>query len=652
MTALPEIFQRSLRIAGIMGCIAASAIAAQSQTAISFLPSVNVRLSTNGAGYGSSAIAFSTSKQSLTCPSSGIVAKVTSTTDGTGLVLVDNFINLTLTQGTTVTGPTNICTGGIVENGNQQDCFTSGYQVPASEGNLTNQDPDGTIAAEGGVGPLDISTMLVGGVNTIQLDAVDTGGYLASSSVYLYTNCTPNGAVGGGTVSGNPVTTDTSTQTFPFSTADNLNVQFLLDLSNAFNGNTIILIPGSTPSVADAAFDPTMWPSYVHGTSFSTSQCLVHNGELQTNGLPGCKLYTLTCQIGQGSNASGVQCPTSTSRNIVIQDIFDPLSALSLPDIHTSIGGVPQVFHQGFGFLEAAEGWLGGPCTFDPDADQFFSCPENLLTLFTGPGIVKPTGTPEPGFNSDFISVGPVPEPRTDINLNGFENGKWLNRHQLWIGFVTTPPSVPAPNNDFVPSPIYGVTYGVSLASELPSTEFPVPGDITLLDQNGCGKGVDADPFHPGQVKVTVPLDGQYLIHYFSTDCAGTEELKFFQDASQSWQTTFYTAQLNVDTVPPKVILGPILNPPPTLIHGEYGYCRHQVVTATYQCSDTRSGVQRCGEEFYPHPIKYPNPVTFKIDTNLVGQKMYTVNVWDAATNQGAPESVAYSIIDNQFCTP
>src|SRR5277367_3117302 len=116
MTAVSRVAKHSCRVACAVAFVAATAIAAQAQTGISFLPPVDVRLSTNGAGFGNSAVTFSSASQSFTCPESGIVAKVSSTADGTGNVLVDNFINLTLTQGTTIKGPTNICSGGVVEN--------------------------------------------------------------------------------------------------------------------------------------------------------------------------------------------------------------------------------------------------------------------------------------------------------------------------------------------------------------------------------------------------------------------------------------------------------------------------------------------------------------------------------------------------------
>ncbi len=626
------------------------------QNAISFLPHVDVRFSSNGTGSGASEVAFSTGTQSLTCPASGIVATISSTADGTGNVLVDNFVNLTVTHETITTGPANICRGGIVESGGQQDCFTSGYQVPASAGELTGDDPDGSLAVSGGVAPIDISSALAGGVNTVELNLVDTGGYLAATSTYLYTNCTSNGAVGGGKISGNPIPSTNPpanllTQDFTFASGTNgsgtpLAVQLVFDLSTAYDANTLDITNGATPTVVDQAVDPTLWPAYVAGTSFATSQCLIHNGELLNNS-PACKLYTLTCQIGQGSGASGVQCPTSTARNIVIQDAFD-FPPLFLPDIQVTVHGQAQTFHQGFGFLEADEGWTGGPCTFDPAAGQMFSCPENLLTEFNGPGFGRATGTPQPGINSSFISVGPVPEDQTDICYKHFEHSKWVNTREVKASLRARPPIVPAPNNGFVASPIYSITYGVSPGMVLPSTEFPVPGDQTLYAPGGCPGTTPAQPFNPEDVAIKVEQDGKYLVHYFATDCAGTEELFFYQDRAKSWNTTFYAAELNVDTVKPEVIAGPILSPPPASIGGELGYYLGQKVTAAYQCSDNLSGVEKCGEQFYANPVTNPSVVTTTVDTSKPGTKMFTVHVWDAAANEGRSESVAYTVVNSK----
>jgi hypothetical protein len=344
--------------------------------------------------------------------------------------------------------------------------------------------------------------------------------------------------------------------------------------------------------------------------------------------------------VGQAGNPSGVQCPTSTERNIVIQDVFDGPN-FSLPDIHAGW----NTFHQGFGFLEAKEGWTGGPCTFEEGSDQIFSCPENLLTLFTGPGVTKGTGTPNGHLNSTFISVGPVPEYLTSVHFNFCAHEKWVNRHDVKAYFKTIPPVVPPPNNGFVASPVYSITYGLSPQNALPSPEFPVPGDISLFAAAGCTSSATAQPFQPAPVTIDVPADGKYFVHYFATDCAGTEELKFYQDSTQSWNTTFFTAELDVDTVKPEVVSGPTLSPAPTLIGGVLGYAKGTYVTASYECTDSLSGVEKCGTRWFDNPEADTGTLVSHADTSKTGTFTYTVTVRDAAQNEGTSQSVTYTVV-------
>ena len=647
-TCRTSIFRCSVGLCSAAGFLAL-AVVAQAQNSIAVLPSVNVRLSNSSATYANPDT-FSTGAVSVTCPSSP-KAVVSSTNDGTGNVLVDNFMYLSVAQGSSAPStPANICRGGDVDNGNENDCFTPGYQVPASEGLLTGQDPDGTIAANGGVAPIDISSQLAAGQNTVTLSLVDAGGYLAAASTYLYTNCSSLGSVGGGQISGNPIPSTNippglQTQDFSFSSTQNYLVEGILDFSTAVTQGTLTVQNQTTPIVSDVAFDPASWPSYVNGTSFASASCLVHNGEKLTNGNAACKLYTIVCQVGQAGNPSGVQCPTSTERNIVIQDAFDGPN-FSLPDIHVGW----NIFHQGFGFLEASDGWTGGPCTFEPGSEQIFSCPENLLTLFTGPGVTKSTGTPNGHLNSTFISVGPVPEYLTSVHFNFCSHEKWVNRHDVKASFKTIPPVVPAPNNGFVASPVYAITYGISPQDALPSPQFPVPGDISLYPEasyptTGCTISGPAKPFQPAPVTINVPEDGKYFVHYFATDCAGTEELKFYQDSTQSWNTTFFTAELDVDTVKPEIVSGPTLSPAPTLIGGVLGYAKGTRVMASYECTDALSGVEKCGPQIFNNPVSDTGTLTAPLNTSKPGTFLFNVYVRDAAENVGKSQSVTYTVV-------
>ena len=333
-------------------CVAATAFSAPAQSIQLFSP-VNVRVSTSGTSY-SSPNTFNTTILNLSCPSSP-QASISSSADGTGNVLVDNYISLQVGE---AEDAVNICNG---------NCFSSWYQTQASLGNLTNQDPDNFVS-NGGVAPgLTSAAISPPGPVQAQIGLVDQGGYLASSTLYLVTNCSSAGVAGPGLVTGNPISASNPTsgqlaQNYSFNSSTNQQVQFTYDLTAAQNAGTLSITDQSTPSTADTPLNPAAFPGYVNGTSFATSSCLLHTGELY-NGSPACKLYTLTCQIGSDSSQAGALCPASKQRNEVFQEVFDG-PGFSLPDIAGTNG---LTYHQGVGSLEAAEGWGGGSCTFDQE---------------------------------------------------------------------------------------------------------------------------------------------------------------------------------------------------------------------------------------------------------------------------------------------
>jgi uncharacterized repeat protein (TIGR01451 family) len=617
-------------------CIAATGAAAFGQNnPIQLFSPANVRVSTQGAGYGSNAISFNTTNLSLSC-TEPITAKLSSSSDGTGNVLVDNYIALSVSGA----NPTDICRGGTVENGNQQNCFTPTYGNAASEGSATGKDPD-IYLPSGGVSPIDISNKLKSGTNQVQISLVDTGYFLSSSTLYLVTSCMPNGVSGPGNVTGNPIpTTNPSsqqlTQNYSFNSFNGQQVGFTFDLAEAQDAGQLKITNGTTPSTADIGVDPnTFQTEYLHGTSFATAQCLTHTGELYNN-KPACKLYTVTCQVGTNPAQSGVLCPSSQSRNEVFQDNFDG-PYFTLPDLPGTSGGS---FHQGVGFLEAKEGWTGGTCTFDPSsaiAGQF--CPQNLLTNFSGPGAYESGGRGQ-STNSTFITVVGVPEDLTTVTVVGLRPGNWVNTQSPSFKFVSTPPSV-ASSNDFVAAPIQSITYGISPASNVPQPGPPVPDDMTVPN-TACPTPGQSNPppatvFKTGTESVSEREDGYYLLHYFAQDCAGTEELQFTQDAAKNWSTSFYTYPINIDTAPP-VVTGITLSP------SGGSYSTGQTVTATYRCTDSLSGIVQCGSKTYsPGQTNDTGNIITTLDTSKSGSQTFTVIAVDAAGNQSS-QSVTYTV--------
>lgn len=663
------------------------------QNVIQLFEAVNVRNSPTNASYRTP-LSFNTSNLKLSCTASPIVATLSGplmNTAGTaplldesgalqpgGKILVDNNILLAVTPATgTPTGPTNVCTGGVADGQGiyVNNCFTSGYQNDASNGILTGQNPDTslepdtaqTIDASGGVAPIDIHSKLFAGTQNVTIGLADEGGFLASSTVFLTTNCALGGVTGPATITGNPIppnpTPDQLTQGFDFNPTTTQVVGFVLDLSAAEDAGTLTIDPnGPIPQVTDSPLDAiTFHKVYAPHTSFATSECLIHTGELGANGQPACKLYTLQCTLGTGAIASGAQCPVSTINNEVFSDIFDG-PAFDLNVKHRYHDRDEQVddddFREGIGFLMANEGWTGGPCQFDSASHLNLPCPQNLLTNFSGPGMFKGDGT-STNPNSTFIVIADVPEDRTHIKIVGEQPWNWNKSRNVKVKFHSFPPNLQGSNlpgaDTFVASPIHGITYGISsLSSALPMpVNEPIPGDVTLTNPvvaAGCPIPTKANPapvpatdFEVEPI-ITFPSDGHYLLHYYAQDCAGTQELKFAMDSSGVWSTKFRTRPINIDTTPP------VITPSKLVLTGAVdaggNYSVGEVIKVSYACSDAASGagVVLCGNAVYAAGTKYnTGTLTTQLDTKKKGTKTFTVNAYDGAGNSSSV-SATYTV--------
>jgi len=677
---------RSFARLTLMGCALVYSPVLFAQSSIQLFGPVDVRLSQTGTGYGANAVAFNSTTLNLTCPASP-TAILSSSADGTGNIIVDNNINLTVTSNGSATGPTNICVGGV--NGSQvgplQNCFTQGLEALGSAGNLTGQDPDNFVAT-GGVAPIDISQSLVPGSEQVKIDLVDQGSgdgfYLSSSTLYLDTNCTQGGVTGPALVSGNPIaqtpTPDQLNQDFSFNPVVNQQIGFTYDLTDAFAANSLTVADGTIPQVADMPLDPALYQSqYVPQTSFATSSCLIHAGELLPNGQPACKLFTLQCKVGTGATATGAQCPISALNNELFQDSFDG-PAFTLPDIITPGG---PTFHQGVGFLMANEGWTQSPCTFDPEANlQSLPCPQNLLSSFTSgvaadsanvrktasriakaaaklsPLAVSTSGTSYTSSgrtthpNSTFITVAQVPEDLTTVTVAGQKPGYWINSSTASVTLSSQPPNLAGTTLPgaaaFVASPIQSITYGISPAANVPNPGDSIPNDTALSSGVTCPTqaaptGQPATTFTPDAQTISGLADGTYLLHYYAQDCAGTEELKFTQDGGGNWSTNFYTYPINVDTTAPVVASGPTLSPAAS---AQGTYKVGDAVMASYSCTDALSGVVRCGSQTFAAGTSGTGTLTALVDTSSPGSKTFTVLAVDAAGNQSSA-SVNYQVV-------
>jgi len=419
---------------------------------------------------------------------------------------------------------------------------------------------------------------------------------------------------------------------------------------------------GAIPQTADSPLDPaTFRPSFVPGTSFATSSCLIHTGELLSDGVtPACKLYTLECTDPTTGTTSGANCPVSAVANEIVKDLFDG-PPFSLQNVHTPYGD----FHEGIGFLMASEDWSltnGGSCLFDPNSGlQTQPCPQNLLTSFGGPGAFTGQGAlTHP--NSTFISIAGVPEDLTSISVPGEGADHWNRTSTPKVYFSTEAPNmskgayvlnssnklVALPGaTKYIPAPIKSISYGVTPVGSVPMPiDEPILADITIRSSAPCTTPLPKTPTEPNFTPAPVTLsslpDGQYLLHYYAQDCAGTQELLFTQDQTGSWSTNFYTRELNIDTTPP--VVATLTLPTPNGTGGTYKL--GSAVSATFSCTDATSGagVVQCGPYGYGTETTYATrTLTARINTSSKGSKTFIVYAVDGAGNTSS-KSIGYTV--------
>ena len=698
-------FLRIPKIATISGCLAVCLPAAVAQTSTSILllndsliePTANTTTFTNPYVYQSTI-------QQLTCPSSGVSAVISSSPDGTqGLMVKDQILVSVTPSNGQWSFPANVCPA---TQPNLNVCFDPPELGGQGNGSYLNpyigQDPDSVIPGSNppqtfyqayGVAPIQIGELLASGITqsvTFQLQSIfpPPSSNIGNTTLYLYTNCTVGGVSGPATVINNPPPGNPSnpvTETFVFTTLPNQVINFQYTVPANVGDLT-----GITEHVTDFAIDPaTFDQNYTYGTSFSTASCFLHAGELLPNNNPACKMYQLLCSLGTDPTATGANCPASLAADEIFGETFDPPAnpPLTLPDIQTPTG----TFHTGIGLLMGPDTWTTGSsdgCQYTPGslaAQQEQICPQNLLFNFFGPGASSSQGRGE-NVNSTFITVYGVPEPLTTVTLTNpnpplntsatlaltSTNGYWTNVNGPTLQLTSTPPTgvsqLPTSNlpdanlpgaAEFVAAPIQNISYGLTAPGAVPSpANEPIAGDTTIANPATCptvgytGASPAATPFTAtAKNPLSLAPDGNYVLHYYAQDCAGTQELLFLQNAvvnnQPSWTTNFYTYPINVDTVKPRAGV-PTLSPP----SGSYTY--GQSVTANYSCTDDRSGLQLCGPaNSTPYtlnnvtgigPLASGSLISPVSTTTLGANQTFTVTATDFAGNTASSQSALYSV--------
>ncbi len=238
-------------------CIAATASAVSGQNAIQLFSPANVRVSTQGTGHGDDAKTFNSTILNLKC-ASPIHAVLSSSPDGNGNVLVDNFVSLSVNGAT----PVDICKNGTSEeNGDQQNCFNATYASEAQRGQIDWAGSRTVWPVPEECHPSISAATSRRARFRRRLQPWIRGAISPVPALYLVTNCTNEGISGPGNITGNPIPSSNPngqqlTQNYAFSSSNNLQVQFTYDLSEAKNSGTLSIPDGSTPSTANTPIDP------------------------------------------------------------------------------------------------------------------------------------------------------------------------------------------------------------------------------------------------------------------------------------------------------------------------------------------------------------------------------------------------------------
>ncbi|HUE43094.1 MAG TPA: hypothetical protein VMP12_05995 [Candidatus Sulfotelmatobacter sp.] len=606
--------------------------------------SVNVGLSNGGATL-QNMVTFNTTTLALSCPA-GSSATLSSSPDGSGNVLVDNFItvqmgsNLPPQTNVNQIANSNVCPAnlGNPADSGQADCFTAAYQGPAGNNQLNGVNPD-TITnagnptlggAAGGVPPITLTgfTSNTATTPTTTISMLDGGGYVASSSLFLVTQCVPQGVAAGDTVTGNPVNpNDPSTlnQSYIFDSVNGQNSQFTSDIA----GNPDVAPAGTQQITKVFPIPQKLFNQLVSGTSAAPSVCVRLNSVTDPSGATMCEGFLVQCWDPTHTTLSGDNCTPhpNGARNLFDFAGYDSTDTPPGQDYlgivgsngttKSACGGIATNCAQtvigstasstmlvGPGLLLGGDQWLCAPLnpptttlancqdqanltTANTPPTAYYAtancvltgslagdpCPLNPLTQFKG--AADPThGITTSGKNSIFVPVVNMPLPFTETTIPGRNTAGWVQTPAPVATFVSNEANYVAQTgnpvaNSFVATPPYSVTYGIASASSpAPDTTFAVPGDSVNYNANTIGNfGTPLcntlTPPPPSFTSMSTPLtlavaQGVYDLHYFTTDCALSEELLFQptgpqqSDATANW-ASFRTIAFGVDSQAPTV---------------------------------------------------------------------------------------------------
>jgi uncharacterized repeat protein (TIGR01451 family) len=438
----------------------------------------------------------------------------------------------------------------------------------------------------------------------------------------------------------NPNNPANLTQPFVFNNTTGEQVEFDFDYTTSFNNNDLTVVDNTVPTVADQCVTQATYGSMVAGTSLATTSCLIAPGQgTDSQGNSCCAQFTLECTNANSSSPAGDNCPQSSQRNLLFSHVLDISPALTT----VPAGTAPSL-------AEGSDTWSPGNCIFEgPEAGNL--CPQSVLTQFFAiSSDPKPGGTTKTS-NSTFIAGCCQPEWSTAPTVPQFYNSTTVP-----VSFISSPPAAPSPNpNNFVAAPNQSITWGWEGLGQTPDPTFPVLGDQIVVNSTACPSNWPTvgtiPPNATASGTVTVPSEGQFEVHFFSTACDAQDELRFTvqTNPNTNWGA-FKTAPFNVDTTKP-VVSSVALNPP-----GGF-YAQNASATATVTCTDPSStnsvppnyfsGIAQCGQQGSPQMFANPQTITttpIALNTATLGTQMFTAIAQDAAGNYSTA-AVSYTVV-------
>jgi hypothetical protein len=597
----------------------------------------------------------------LSCPGTP-TAVLSSTPDGLSNVFQDNTITVANTINNATVPTTNVCYGGDTNfqgytgfPTGTTNCFEPSYESAAA--GFIGQDPDlvpGLVATYG-VAPLNLQSatanplyppVLGAGPQALAVQLTDAGGDLGAATLHLVTNCSLAGLTPGGSITGNPISSN-PTQTYTFDSAPGQTISLENSVAAA-TGATFN--PGIVPIVTNIAVPQQLFSQLVQNTSAAPAVCFRMASELDYSVAPPapmCKGFLIQCFNPADGTTTGDNCdPTSVNevRNLYYSAqfatpdgpvngfnfLYGPVGSPAADACSNVVPGGSCAGGTGPGMLMGGDNWTqlqcsSPPCTqpttTTPPSPPTYSaanctltgslagalCPLDILTEFEGAADLK-GGSTTNGTNSILVPVANMPLPTATASVSGQNAYGWIKGSStISASFTSNAATYPGTGNipqanGFTPAtaaPPFSLTYGLTTWPSLPDTTHPVVGDLTNSNSNTilttpfCNSGGVTPPAFPSAGSFGGLSDGIYNLHYFTTDCAFTEGLVFNPQGAQLTNPTanwasFPFVTVGVDNAAPQVTsCGP---PPAPVYNGWYNANFSESCTVTDQYSAGVSG--------------------------------------------------------------